>query len=136
MHKLTVSLLALSLTACVKGYNPSFYYNELQVANLSEGKISSLRLRVDGSEKGLSCDEVVKNALCIERFSKRRYPQQGIQLDWVHPDGSGQSQTLAPPVPVTAVAGLSLQVILEIRSDASVKAFYKQEEPGRIFDDL
>lgn len=131
MNKLSMLLPVIFVAGCATGYAPSYYFNQVQVINLSGGSISQVDLRVIDSNRVLSCDQVNKNAICNERFGKRRYPQAGIELSWIHPDGTQKSETLSPPVPVTFFNGLPLQIMLEILSDGSVKPYYRQEEPGR-----
>ena len=128
-----VSTLVLALTGvgCATTYNPTYYFNEIQVVNLTGGTISDVNLRVGGSERTLICDEVVKNALCDDRFGKRRYPQQGVELSWIQADGKQQSQKLAPPIPSYFATAFPLRIMLEVFEDGTVKAFYEQEEPGR-----
>ncbi len=135
MKKLSILLLSGLVVACVTSYNPNYYYNEVQVVNLSGAAISAVKVRVGEAGRKLSCDNVLKNALCDERFSKRRYPPQGIQLSWTHADGSQNSEQLVPAIPVTYSTALPLRVILEISADGSVKSFFEQEEPGgSVFD--
>lgn len=121
----------LLTTACVTGYNPRYYINEVQVVNLSKAMIATVRVVIVDSPRNLGCDEVVKNAMCADRFPKRIYPQQGIQLSWTHTDGSQKSGLFAPAIPVTYNAVFPLRIVMEINTDGSVKAFYEQDEPGR-----
>ncbi len=143
MKGLLAIVAAASLAGCAGsyGYNPNYYFNYVEVINLSGGPIRDVSLRVNGSSRALDCERVNANAICEDRFGKRRYPQQGLDLSWTHPDGSARSDTLSPAIPAFFSSGLSVQVYLEIRENGSVKAYYKQEEPGRnggsiIFDRL
>ena len=130
MKLLSTLLLALTSVACVTTYKPTYDYNEIQVVNLTGATITDVNLRVGGSERSLSCDEVLKNALCDDRFGKRRYPQQGLELSWVQADGKQQSQQLAPAIPAYFVTAFPLRIILETREDGTAKAYYEQDEPG------
>ena len=129
------SLLAIAaaavLAGCAGGYNPDYYFNYVEVINLSGGPIRDVSLRVTGSTRALDCERVNANAICEDRFGKRRYPQQGLDLSWTHPDGSARTDSVAPAIPVTFSYGLPVQVYLEIRENGTVKGYYKQEEPGR-----
>ena len=99
--------------------------------NLTGETITGVSLRVGGSERSLGCAEVLKNALCDDRFGKRRYPQQGLELSWVHGDGKQNSQQLNPAIPAYFATAFPLRIMLEVVEDGSVKAYYEQEEPGR-----
>jgi hypothetical protein len=130
MKIISILLFSVLSVACVTGHNPTYYFNEIQVVNLSGATISKVNLRFSGSDKTLSCDEVVKNALCHDRFNKLRYPQQEIDLSWTHGDGSQKSQQLMPAIAAYFSTVFGLRVMLEINEDGSVKAYYKQDEPG------
>ncbi len=138
MKLLWLTIASLGLSGCATGYNPMRSFNYVQVINLSGGEIREASLRVVAAEKTVACERVAKNAICDERFGTRRYPLQGLELSWVHPDGSRKTEVLNPHVPAYYFSSLPLQIYLEIREDGSVRPFYKQEEPGRdgsIFDD-
>ena len=131
MKKLLILLLSLSGLACATGYNPTYYFNEVQVVNLSSGIISEVRIDVVGSSRPIYCAEVAKNALCADRFGKRRYPQQGIELSWTHTDGSRKSDSFSPPIPLFYTPVYPLRLMMEVNADGSVKPFYEQEDRGR-----
>ncbi len=132
MKKLSILLLSLLTVACVTGgYNPRYYYNEIQVVNLTGGTIVDVKVQIGESGRTVSCDSVLKNTLCNERFGKRRYPQQGIQLSWTHTDGSQKSQLLTPAIPVYYFTAFPLRIMLEISENGSVKFYFQQEDPGR-----
>ncbi len=135
MNKLFLLPLSMLLTACISSYNPSYYYNEVQVVNLSGGIINDVSLRVVDS-RSLACEEVLKNAMCDERFGKRRYPQLGIELAWTHPGGERRADSFSPSIPAYYSTSFPLRIVMEVNEDGSVKSFYEQEEPGRdgIFD--
>ena len=131
MKKLIVLLACGLTTACAAGYNPRYYFNEVQVVNLTGATIMDVSWQVVNSPKALSCPEVAKFAMCADRFPNRRYPQQGIELSWRHADGSRKSNMPNPPVPAYVFTSVPLRVVMELSEDGSVKAFYEQDEPGR-----
>ena len=136
MKMLTVLAASIFVTGCVSGgYNPSYRFNELQVHNLSGSKIEDVSIRVVGSEKAVQCDEVAPNATCHERFNYRRYPQQGIELSWIHLDGNRRTETFNPQIPATFYSSFPLRIVMEVDTDGAVNPFYEQEEPsGSVFD--
>jgi hypothetical protein len=131
MKKLMILIAGGFISACATGYNPSYYFNEVQVVNQAGATIQDVSLRVLDSPKMLNCVEVAKFAMCDDRFGKRLYPQQGIELSWIHPDGSQKSDTLNPDIPAFFSASFPLRIVIELREDGSVNTFYEQEEPGR-----
>jgi len=136
MKKLILIVLSLSTLACATGYNPRYYFNEVQAVNLTSAMITDVAVGVAGSPKTLACEEVAKNAMCADRFAKRLYPQQGIELSWTHTDGSRKSDSFAPAIPVTYNSAFALRIVMEVNADGSVKPFYEQDEPSGfiIFD--
>ena len=126
-------MLSLSTLACATGYNPRFFFNEVQAVNLTSAKITDVAIVFTGSPKTLACEEVAKNAMCADRFGKRLYPQQGIELSWTHTDGSRKSDSFAPAIPAYYNSAFALRIVMEINADGSVKPFYEQEEPGDFF---
>ena len=133
MYKLLILLSAALLSACAAGggYNPRYYFNEVQAVNLTDGTITDVSLRVNGSTKALACAEVNKFAMCADRFGNRLYPKQGIELSWTGVDGNRKTDTQDPRIPSYYPAAFPLRIVLEINADGSVKAFYEQDEPGR-----
>lgn len=131
MNKLMILITGGFVSACATGYNPGYYFNEVQVVNLTGATIQGVSMRMTASPKSLNCLEVAKFAMCDDRFGKRLYPHQGIELSWTHPDGSQKSDTLNPDIPVFFSASFPLRIVMEVLEDGSVKAFYEQEEPGR-----
>ncbi len=131
MKKLSILFLSILTAACVVGYNPSYWFNEVQVVNLSGSTITDVRVSVLETTKSYSCEEVAQFALCQDYFGKRHYPQQGIELSWTHPDGSKKSELLGARIPAYYDYPFPLRVVMEILEDGSVKLFYEQETPGR-----
>jgi len=129
MKKLMILVAGGFISACATGYNPSYYFNEVQVVNQAGAPIQDVSLLVLDSPKMLNCAEVAKFAMCDDRFGRRRYPQRGIELSWIHPDDSQKSETLNPHIPAFFSPTFPLRIVIEVREDGSVKIFYEQEEP-------
>ncbi len=125
MKTITLILTGLLLTACNAGYSPRFYYNYIEVANLSGKTISNLELQV--GERDLRCETVTNNSICEERFGKRPYPQQPVQLSWQDGDGKQQMQQPNPSALATMTPAWPLHLYLEINEDGSVKVNLRQD---------
>ena len=132
MKKLIILLSGIAITACVTGYNPNYRFNEIQVVNLSGSTIEDVSVRVIASEKAISCDKVAKNAICEDRFGMRRFPQQGIELSWTHPNGNRKSEVLTLKMPVTLQPATPLRIIMEVNEDGSVNPFFEQDNRVRV----
>jgi hypothetical protein len=129
MKQLSVLFLSILTTACVVAYNPIYWFNEVQVVNLSGETITDVKVRVLDTSKSYRFEEVAQFALCRDYFGKRRYPQQGIELSWTHPVGSSKSELVDANIPAYFVTAFPLRIVTEIADDGSVKIFYEQEEP-------
>jgi hypothetical protein len=125
MKAITLLLSGLLLAACSGNYSPRFYYNYIEVANLTGKTISNLELQV--GERELACDTLTNNRICHEQFGKRPYPQQPMQLSWQDGDGKQQTQQPNPAVPATMTPAWPLRLHLEIQEDGSVKAALRQD---------
>jgi hypothetical protein len=128
MKTLLVTLFCLTLAACAGGYNPRYYYSNIEVANLSGGTITNVEVQIGVDGRNLRCESVAKNALCQERFGKRPYPQQDIQLSWQDSEGNLQSTAMNPHLPATLSPSWALRIMLDILEDGSVKAYFKQDQ--------
>jgi hypothetical protein len=132
MKNLIVLLACGLMTACATDYyNPSYYFNNVQPVNHTGATITDVGWLVVNSTKARSCPEVAKFAMCADRFPKRRYPQQGIEISWTDAEGSRKSHLPNPSVPVYFSTAFPLRVVMELNEDGSVKTFYEQDEPGR-----
>ncbi len=131
MNKFILLVGSLVLAGCVTGYNPAYFYNEVHVHNLSGGSIENVSVRVGENGRSFACEQVNKNALCDDRFGKKRYYQNGIELNWTHPDGSRKNALVNPSIPAYFVSSVPLRVIIEILEDGTVKPYFEQDEPGR-----
>lgn len=130
MKILSILLLALTGVACATSHKPTYFYNEIQVVNLTGGTITDVNLRIGGSERTLNCDQVLKNTLCNDRFGKRRYPQQGLEMSWVHGEGKQYSQQLDSAISAYFVTAHPLRIMLEVLEDGTIKAYYDQNVLG------
>lgn len=129
--KRSITLLSsLLISACVSGYHPRYYFNQIEVANLTGGRITLVEARVVASKRSVNCEAVANNAICNDYFGRRLYPQQGIEVNWIDANGNRKSETLSPAVPATLSNSFPLQIIVEILSNGTVDVFYKQNEPN------
>lgn len=130
MKILYLLMLGVAISACSMKYTPMYYFNEIQVVNRTGATITNVSVRFQSSTKTLYCDEVTDNRYCRDRFNKRRYPQQVIELSWVHGDGTSQSRQFNPRIPAYYHTPFPLRVMLEINEEGDVKTYFEQEEPN------
>ena len=127
MKAFTLIAVCLLVSACATGYNPRYYYSDIEIANLTGTTIRNVRVQVGPGGRILECAEVTKDRLCQQRFGKIPYPNAEIQLSWESSDGKPMSAQMNPPVPVTYSPALSLRVMMDIAPDGSVDFYFKQD---------
>jgi len=127
MNALKLAALCVLLTACATGFNPRYYYGQIEVANLTGETIRDVRAQVGPDGYVLECAEVTKNRLCHQRFAKRPYPDALTSLSWKTSDGRQMSAQMNVPVPITLVYSQPLRVMMDIAADGSVKFYIKQD---------
>ena len=128
MKSILLLLSCLSLASCATGDNPRFYYNNIEVVNLTGGTITDVEVTIGETARNLRCDAVTKNRLCQERFGQRPYPAQVIEVSWQDSAGNPQLRQPNPSIPATMMPGRTLRVMLEIHEDGSVKAKFRQDD--------
>ena len=127
MKYFLVAVMGLALAACSVGYNPRYYYTNVQVANLTGGDIGELRVQVGAEGRVIECDLVTNNRVCEERFARRIYPQDVVDIRWRDAAGEVQSRQVNPSVPITLTTGLPVRLLIEIDAEGSIKAFFRQD---------
>ena len=114
------ALSCLTLVACSIGYAPRMYYSYIEVANHTGTTISNVELQIGADGRNLRCDEVTKNKICQERFGKRRYPREIIELSWQDSAGQSQTRQLDPVLSAHLSPAFSMRILLNIKEDDSV----------------
>ena len=122
------ALSCLTLVACSIGYAPRMYYNYIEVANHTGTTISNVELQIGVDDRNLRCDTVTKNSICGERFGKRRYPREIIELSWQDSAGQPQTQQLDPVLSATLSPAFALKILLNIKEDGSVTVDISQDQ--------
>jgi hypothetical protein len=127
MKALNLVALCVLISACATGFNPRYYYGQIEVANLTGETIRNLRVQVGPQGRVLECAEVTNNRICQQRFPKIPYPEAMVQLTWQTDDGRQMSAQEAPSVPITLVFSEPIRVMMDIAADGSVKFYIKQD---------
>jgi len=127
MKVVKVIALCVLISACATGFNPRYYYGQIEVDNLTGETIRNLKVQVGPEGRVLECAEVTKNRICQQRFGNTPYPQEMIKVSWQTSDGRDVSAQMNPSVPATLVFSQALRVLMEINPDDSVKFYIKQD---------
>jgi hypothetical protein len=121
------ALSCLTIVACATGYTPRVLYGYVEVANHTGGTITNVELQVGADGRNLRCDAVTKNRICYERFGRRRYPDQTIDLSWQDSAGELQSRQLNPKIPMTISSGVPQRLLMRIKEDGSVEVEFRSD---------
>jgi len=126
-------LSCLTLVACATGYVQRVTYSYIEIANHTEGTINNLEVQVGVDGRNLRCDSVTKNRICYERFGRRQYPNQNVDLSWQDSAGESHSQHLQPKVPAGLSPSVPQRLLMRIKEDGSVEVEFRadQDKLGR-----
>jgi len=120
---------AMVLAACAGSYNPQYRINEVQIVNNSDQAVSDVSIRAAG--RVFSCDNIVPFGFCSDRFPKRNYAGETIEIEWTFGNGAPQSESLQVAVPATFMTGLPLRGVLEVDPQGGIDAHFEQETRAR-----
>ena len=130
MKKYLTLFGALLTTSCATTYQPSYVYDEILVVNNSRALIQDISIEVANSGQVFSCGNVAPFGICSNRFGKRRYERNPIQIGWVIGDTARQTEAFVVEVPATFYTGLPLRGVLAIAADGSISAYFEQDTPN------
>jgi hypothetical protein len=133
MRVLGLIVVSLMMSACATGMqgmnkDPLYKYADIQIANLTGATITNVQIEVGPGGHTLACPSVLNNELCQQRFIEIPYPDQPIQLSWVGSNGSQNSKQLSPEILPQFPPGITLQLVINIRSDGSVDASLQPDD--------
>lgn len=125
----TLLTLSLLIAACAGGgYNPRYYYDQIQVSNLTGETMTNLKVQIGPGGRVLECAEVTDNRICQQRFGRRPYPEQTVDLTWTNSDGQPVSRQTNPSIPAYFSApGVALMLFIEIKADGSLKVYFEED---------
>lgn len=126
---LLVNIFALS--ACAVINKPDYYYNEVVLRNNSLNSVTSVRIKVDKTQAVFSCSIILPNTACTNKFPKRKYLGNQIQITWTYLNTTKTTEKFNLKLPKEFDESIPLRGILEVTQDGMVIAFL---EPGKIRD--
>lgn len=132
MKKKYIILVAgLLLSACATSYNPIYYYHEILIVNNSKELIQDVTISSSESGRQFSCGSIAPFGICSDKFPRRRYEENPIQVSWVFGDSARQSSEFVIAVPATMHTSFPLRGVLAIAPDGSISTYFEQETPVR-----
>lgn len=130
MKKSVITIVIVLLgSACATSYQASYSYNEILVVNNSSELVQDVTIEVVDTGRMFSCGNIAPRGICSNRFGKRRYERNPIQISWSIGDASSKTESFVVEVPATFYPGIALRGVLKIAPDGSVSAYFEQDTP-------
>ncbi len=125
----TILLFGLLLSSCATNFDPTYYYDEIVVHNKSGEPVHNLTLSASGSDRSMSCAEIAPGAICRDKFPRRQFMRDPLQVSWVSGNAPAQSEVTTLETPATLSFGSSfpMRAIIEITADGSISAYFEQD---------
>ena len=101
------------------------------MVNNSREIIRDVTIRDVANDRVFSCGNVAPLGICSNRFPKRPYAQNPIQIEWSFGGAALKTEEFVVPVPPYFYSGISLRGVLEISPEGAVSAYFDQETPFR-----
>lgn len=119
-------MFGILLSACATSYNPTYYYNEILIINNSRELIRDVTISASETGRQFSCGNVAPLGICSDKFPRRRYEQNPIQINWVFGGRARQTNEFVLGVPATISTGRPLRGVLVISPEGDVSAYFEQ----------
>ena len=110
-------------------YQPNYIFNEILVVNNSNETIRNVTLRDKSSGQVYSCGDIVPLGICSNRFGKRRYAKNPIEIEWAFGDRARQTDEFVIRAPAYHVVSIAMSAVLEISEQGSIEAYFDQDTP-------
>jgi hypothetical protein len=125
----TILMFGLLLSSCATSFDPAFYYDEIIVHNKSGEPIHNLTLSASGSDRSLNCAEIAPEAICRDKFPRRQFLRNPLQVTWESGDAPAQSETSILETPATLSFGSAypMRAIIEITAEGSIVTYFEQD---------
>ena len=126
---LSLLFLYALIAGCAGSYNPQYQVNEIVVLNNSDQALRDVTIRA--ADRVFSCENVAPLGICSDRFPRRNYAKDSIDIEWALGNGARRSDSLQLEVPATFITGLALRGVLEVSPQGELDAYFEQETPFR-----
>ena len=121
----------MMLSACATSYQPTYFFNRILVNNNSDQVIREIAIKATVNGRAFSCTNVAPYGFCENKFPRRRYEYNPIEISWELGDSVKRTQQVTIPVPASFSIDLVLWGEVNINTDGSITAQFKQESSVR-----
>lgn len=120
---------ALLVSGRAMAYQPNYIFNEILVVNNSNETIRNVTLRDEKSGQVYECGDIAPLGICSNRFGKRRYAQNPIQIEWAFGGNTSRVDEFVIQPPAYHVVSISMIAVLEISEQGTIEAYFDQDTP-------
>ena len=124
-----IVISGLLLSSCATAYQPTYYYNEILIQNTSTALLREVRISSAESGGSFSCSNIAPKGICSNRFPRRQYMNNPIQLSWILGNSAAESRDilLESPGQFSSGSAFPLRGVVEVGPQGSIAAYFEQE---------
>ena len=123
MKIFAVFLNVFILSACAAINKPNYYYNEIVLRNKSSGEVTDVRIVVPKTQAIFSCSRILSGTSCSNKFPKRKYLGNSIQVSWTYLNKKNISEQFILNLPKGLDEHIPLRGVLEVTRNGAVNAY-------------
>jgi len=131
MKKLLIIGFLLLVSACATSHRPSHTFNGVMVVNNSRELLNEVKITVPSNNRSFSCENVAPLGICSNRFGRRRYEHDSIQVEWTYGNAARQSDEFVIKVPATFSTGHPMRAVFTVSPQGEMSAYFDQKLPNK-----
>ena len=131
MKKYLLTGFVLIVSACASTHRPSYIYNEVLVINNSNELLREVTITVPSTGRSFGCGNVAPLGICANRFGKRPYQYNPIQVEWTYGNTQRKSDEFVIEVPAYFSPGNSMRAVFDVSAEGDMSAYFDQDLPTR-----
>lgn len=85
-------MFTLVIGGCATSRAPDYYYNEISIRNNTNSKVEDVTIKVSNTHLLFRCSFIPPKSECANKFPKRRYMGNPIQVTWVYREQNHSSR--------------------------------------------
>jgi len=114
------------LSACAAINKSGYYYNEIVIHNKSSQKLTDVRIKVKKTQAVFSCNVILSGRTCSNKFPKRKYLGNSIQVSWTYLGRNNKSEQFILNLPKGLNEHVPLRGVLDVTQNGKVVAYLEQ----------
>jgi hypothetical protein len=119
--------LAVSLPACISKPGKHYYYNEIVIHNKSNIAVRNVAIRVPNTNAVFSCGYIAPGTFCSNKFQKRKYLGNPIQISWEFHGAKRSSEEFVLELPTAIKENTPFRGVLDITPKGDIISYVEQD---------